>query len=455
MSQVKIERSPQALKVLLTTASAKAVVLFAGDVIAYRVGTLSENAYRALGSALMHYWPVSPQHNINRYVGLFLDDQFYLLYARYLPQGDHLLGLVFPLRTPLIRMRQDMTEIMRAILPYVISESATADPLEQTLQLLLKSYPQPDPQYPTRVSHAGWRLEVDEEPKHIEDESVQQEPNIQSGTITNNEMLQNTRSLSYGPKMDRDVMEDIPWQPIGDEWPLVPEKSQDKLVPSETSALKKSSPGKKEVSPKRKDAAWQPLKEHPHTEDDLVSILQEDFDLKEDLSELADWMLPGNDALQKEPESDVFDAASEESSPRTLINQSRGNADKDGTMGVNISDLCFYLVPRGEAHPLLETLSQKMMDWLVEICETYGWQLDDISVHSKYLKWRLDDFPESLIQPMVRIVRRETSERIFRNFLDGGPDNSSEDFWSPGYLVDRQNRDLSFQEIVSGFKKGQ
>lgn len=454
MSQTKIKISPQALKALLATASAKAVLIMADNTIAYRVGTPSERGFQTLQTAMKRYWPITPQHDINRYVGLLINKQFYFLYARYLPGGDHLLGLIFPLQTPLIRIRQDMTDIMRAILPYVTPKSLAEDPLEQTLQLLLKTYPEPDPQHPTRVSYTGWRLEVDEESKHIEDESVQQELNIQSSNLSNNEMLQNTGSHSYGLPKQRNVMDDIPWQPIGDDWPLVPEKSQDKWVPSELSARIESSPEKKEVSSKRKDATWQPLNEHPNPEDDLVSILQEDFDLKDDLAGLAEWMLPEDSAPEPEPELKTTGIGAEVEPPISLVDDEQVSRFDADALGGKVSDMTFYLIPSQETDRLAAELSQKLPAKLSDICRVYGWELEDVDLRPGYLKWTLGDFPESLIPVMLNIVRRETSRRIFRDLPEFQTKVPSKNFWSPQYLVDTHNRDFSSQELLSLISKG-
>ena len=92
--------------------------------------------------------------------------------------------------------------------------------------------------------------------------------------------------------------------------------------------------------------------------------------------------------------------------------------------------------------------------WFPGICETYGWQLDTLSVRPDYIKWHLRDFPDALIHEMLEIVRARTSERIFRVFPNLKAGNPTQDFWSPGYLVDRQNRDFSTQILIAYIAKG-
>jgi hypothetical protein len=79
----------------------------------------------------------------------------------------------------------------------------------------------------------------------------------------------------------------------------------------------------------------------------------------------------------------------------------------------------------------------------------YGWELILLSVRPDYLKWTLGDFPESLIQEMLRLMRMETSKRIFRTFSDLQNENQGGDYWAPGYLVDLQNREFTTQALMA------
>lgn len=452
MTSSKMEIISQAIENQLLITRAIAVVLMRGDSVVVKKGGLTDNAFQILGVAMRRHWPVSLQGNTNRYVGLTLDNKFYCLFAKILPENDYLLGLVFPLQTPLIRMRQDMTDFMRAVLAIPIFEPGQEVPLERSLQFILESTPGLGPE----PDQTGWRLEVDQTVEQIEDVTVPEEPIDQTEINAEKPVDKITRSLSFGAPVEQDIQkpssgetpremdvlkEEIPWQPIGENWPEPSENGQD--GPITLSQKEYTSPEKADLS--QKPNAWQPLGELPFQEDDLVSILQDDFVLREDLDGLEEWLpaLP----TAGEPVSEEPEAGLDEGIFPNIV-----NVDKE-TWEEEVSDITFYLVPKLDENYLLGELPHQLRRWLPAICKTYGWQLDFLSVRPDYLKWTLGDFPESLIREMLRIVRQATSNQIFRVFPNLQQGVLPHDFWSPGYLVDTQNREFSTQALISHVSK--
>ncbi len=187
------------------------------------------------------------------------------------------------------------------------------------------------------------------------------------------------------------------------------------------------------------EPSWQPLVEMPHSEEDLVSIFQDDYDLN--AGPAAEDQGPASLRQAGLPAQ----AVAEETQP-FLVAPSRPNVPE------TVCDVTLYLAPRAPHHFLVGGLAQQLRGWLPEICRTYGWQLDGLAVRPDYLRWTLADFPEVLIREMLQIVRRKTSQRIFRVYpnLRGGQD----DFWAPGYLVDMQERDFSTQALMSRIARG-
>ena len=142
----KIDLPPDTLEELLEKASAMALALFLvdDDQFTVHVGELSQKGFDQMRQALQKYWPVSVQHDLNRYVGLYLDERFYTLFAKFLPQSDYVLSLVFSPKTPRVRIRQDMTDVMRQVLQMIRTQVHDAgEGLEQSLQFILKHYPGP------------------------------------------------------------------------------------------------------------------------------------------------------------------------------------------------------------------------------------------------------------------------------------------------------------------------
>ena len=189
--------------------------------------------------------------------------------------------------------------------------------------------------------------------------------------------------------------------------------------------------------------AWQPLAEIAHHEEDLVSIFQDDFDSVEKAASGREVMRPpaaaraGESAFQSQVDTQ----------PVQL------NAGLENwTVGPEIpvaTNITFYLAPRQTKHFLIGGLSRELREWMPEICKTYGWELDLLSVRPDYLKWALRDFPETLTRDMLLTVREKTSQRIFRVFPNLKEGATSPDFWAPGYLVDNQNREFSTQALMA------
>lgn len=100
----------------------------------------------------------------------------------------------------------------------------------------------------------------------------------------------------------------------------------------------------------------------------------------------------------------------------------------------NLTYACL-LVPRLSSHFLVGDLSEQLSIWMPEICVAFGWRLEFLTVRPEYLQWVVNVPPSSSPGYLMRIVRQQTSERIFANFPRLKKENPSGDFWAPGYLI--------------------
>ena len=444
MTHTEINLSPQELEHLVGAFSSTALVILRCDAILMKAGGLSPRGFQDFSSALQRFWHVSAPAEINRYVGLSIDQQFYFLHAKFLPQGEFLLGLMFPLQTPLSRIRQDMREMQHCILDKVQLVSDRDDTLEQSLQSNLVPYPEHNPESLTQPTDPGWSLEIDQDVKKIKDEPVSEQPtnplfNDENSTFNKEEQLHSagfpdedaeTEGASHDPEM---LMEEIPWQPVEIIMTDETEPIQAGLeIPSGVIAQQHVEDHHFEDH----NNPWQSLVELPPSKDDLASILQNDFDLNQDIPDGEEMPLSlfygfnSNVVRASAPQKGDLDATEEK-------------------MNIAVYDVTFVLVPRSVDHQLLGDVSVRLYSWLITICETYGWQLDDLSVRPNFVKWTLCDFPETLISEMLAIIRSETSKKILREFPEFQQDGQARDFWSTGYLVDMKNREISSQAVLS------
>jgi REP element-mobilizing transposase RayT len=100
----------------------------------------------------------------------------------------------------------------------------------------------------------------------------------------------------------------------------------------------------------------------------------------------------------------------------------------------NLTYACL-LVPRLSSHYLAGDLAELLSTWMPEICISFGWRLEFLTVRPEYLQWVVNVPPSSSPGYLMRIIRQQTSERIFANFPRLKKENPSGDFWAPGYLI--------------------
>ena len=93
------------------------------------------------------------------------------------------------------------------------------------------------------------------------------------------------------------------------------------------------------------------------------------------------------------------------------------------------------LIPRFGSHHLTGDLAVRISEWIPNICIAYGWRLEYISVRPDYLQWVVNVPPSSSPGHLMRVMRKQTSEKIFEDFLRLKKENPSGDFWAPGYLI--------------------
>ena len=100
----------------------------------------------------------------------------------------------------------------------------------------------------------------------------------------------------------------------------------------------------------------------------------------------------------------------------------------------NLTYACL-LVPRFSSHYLTGDMSDRLSEWLPQICIAFGWRLEYLAVRPEYVQWVVNVPPATSPGYLMRIVRQQTSEKIFHEFPRMKKENPSGDFWAPGYLI--------------------
>jgi REP element-mobilizing transposase RayT/CheY-like chemotaxis protein len=100
----------------------------------------------------------------------------------------------------------------------------------------------------------------------------------------------------------------------------------------------------------------------------------------------------------------------------------------------NLTYACL-LVPRFSSHYLTGDISDHLSEWLPGICIAFGWRLEYLAVRPEYVQWVVNVPPSTSPGYLMRIMRTQTSEKIFAEFARMKKENPSGDFWAPGYLI--------------------
>jgi REP element-mobilizing transposase RayT len=100
----------------------------------------------------------------------------------------------------------------------------------------------------------------------------------------------------------------------------------------------------------------------------------------------------------------------------------------------NISYTCL-LIPRFPSHQLVGDLADQLPQWLQQVCVSFGWRLEFITVEPDYFQWALSVLPSVSPGQFMQQIRYDISKMIFSTFGRIKRENLSNDFWAPGYLV--------------------
>lgn len=93
------------------------------------------------------------------------------------------------------------------------------------------------------------------------------------------------------------------------------------------------------------------------------------------------------------------------------------------------------LIPRIPKQHLTGELASSLGEWMYQLCLAYGWRLEHQSIRPGYLLWIASVSPSTSPSTHIRIIRKQTSLRIFEAFPNFQKDNPSGDYWAPGYLI--------------------
>jgi REP element-mobilizing transposase RayT len=125
----------------------------------------------------------------------------------------------------------------------------------------------------------------------------------------------------------------------------------------------------------------------------------------------------------------------DETRPHSITEVAGRMITESASPGMAQLNYACLLVPRFTAHYMTGDLADRLSEWMPNICIAFGWRLEFLAVRPEYLQWVLNVTPNTSPGYLMRIMRQQTSEKIFSEFPRLKRDNPSGDFWAPGYLI--------------------
>jgi REP element-mobilizing transposase RayT/ActR/RegA family two-component response regulator len=366
-------KAAQHLTRLTLESSAQAALITRGDHLWAYAGQLSQGAANELAMTITRHWDGQKGSDLLRFVRLEATKAEHMLYATRLAD-DVVLALVFDAETPFSTIRTQAGQLV-SLLSTPVSEGMES-PLEQQ-----KHFPA-SYDAPTQMSQdeSSADLDIPDISKILSDVPP---PTPQRGMI---------------PLSDQD------------EWSTRPAPSRSNKYSRESSPAVRVN--------------------------DLSMANQNDEQTVEHMVEDFDATMPSKS--RNRPETPVrrpMPGQLDETRPHSITEvASRVMLEPIAPGLYNLTYACL-LVPRFSSHYLTGDISDQLSEWLPQICIAFGWRLEYLAVRPEYVQWVVNVPPATSPGYLMRIVRQQTSEKIFTEFTRMKKENPSGDFWAPGYLI--------------------
>jgi len=363
-------------RLLLESSAEAALITYHNDIWAY-AGQLTQPAAQEVTSILARVWDRDSDSDMARFTRLEANGGEYLLYATAL-MDDLLLALVYDVTMPLTRIRSQAARLARSL----------SSETPQSIQIPSPVTP-PEPASPEGEPELG-----DDDEGGLSVEMINLElASLLAGFLPPDPepVVLSAPSLTL-PDVDQSVL--LP-MPSASEWMT----ENDALTELQNMTL-----------------PWDATRPNPVTMADapLAPSLTEDEGFSADLDSVASTRPSGLAPLLLPENLQQWDTAAP---------------------GMSYIVYTCILLPRFPGHFLTGELSEQLAQWVSQICFAFGWHLDGLNIRPNHLLWTVRVAPVVSPGNLIRIMRQQTSNRIFTQSASLKEQNPSGDFWAPGYLV--------------------
>jgi len=397
-----VSKAAQHLTRLTLESSAQAALITRERELWAYAGGLSQNAANELAATVSRHWDGQKGNDLLRFVRLESTKAEHMLYATSMTV-DVILALVFDAETPFSTIRSQANSLARSL---AIAKTGPLDSLERT----------PAPK--------GEQVQVESEADEFDDSSEDMEiPSIADILDEIPPPIPPKRVEAEMPQMSADA-DDESASSLDFEMDLDPSAAVTR--PSTPLPKKSNRRLSQESSPaiRLEDLV---MTEQPTNQPDSLT----DF-----ADELAATM--PSKSQRRRPATPVRQPAPgelDETRPHSITEVAGRMITESASAAMVQLNFACLLVPRFTAHYMTGDLADRMSEWMPKICIAFGWRLEFLAVRPDYLQWVVNVTPNTSPGYLMRIMRQQTSEKIFNEFPRLKRDNPSGDFWAPGYLI--------------------
>ena len=385
-----VSKAAQHLTRLTLESSSQAALITRDSELWAYAGQLSQAAAKELAQTLGKNWSAQKGSDLLRFVRLESTKAEHMLYATELAQNV-LLAMVFDAETPFSTIRSQASQLVTSL-----SENETKEEKNERPAL---------PKASSKTGSASTKNEVVDE---------EDDDNIAIPAIS-------------------EILTDIPTpnpKPIAKTPPVevkpasVPDRKRTPVDPGETRRSIFS----------RESSVPVPLKDLLLA-DQPTDLDQASSPHSQSLEELEVTAPSKSQPRPQTPVRSPKPGELDETRPHSINEVAGRIVLEPASAGVYQLTYACLLVPRFTSHYLTGDIADRLSEWLPNICIAFGWRLEYLAVRPEYLQWVVNVSPATSPGYLMRIMRQQTSEKIFAEFPRLKKENPSGDFWAPGYLI--------------------
>jgi len=418
-----VSKAAQHLTQLTLESSAQAALITRENELWAYAGQLSREAAQELGQSIQRYWDKETESDLLRFVRLESTEAQHMLYARKL-SATMILALVFDAETPFSKIRTQAGKLVRTLAENPLEENFPAPEIARAgtaplsfgasaeddglaglppISELLGEVPPPIPVKQAAVPKIPlpW-----EQPKVAPARPPERTPAPSPKPAASPQDSPGIFSRETSPAIRVPLQQQSAPSPAMDETRL--SRATPAAYPPDTTT-------ETEPHPDEIPLELQKTRKQQPMEEDEQSMI-------ETRAQNPDWAGAGPERTGTGVTESVTEAAH-----RILL-------EPASPALVNLTYACL-LIPRFDHHHLVGDVVERLTEWVPQVCIAFGWRLEHLAIRPEYLQWVVRVPPSTAPGYIMRIVRQQTSDRLFNEFPRFRSDNPSGDFWAPGYLI--------------------